>query len=270
MTRIAIGLEYDGSPFRGWQCQKEGKTVQVSLETALSKVAAHRVKVVAAGRTDAGVHAMSQVIHFDTSASRTDSAWIFGTNTQLPPSVRVIWAKQVEPHFNARRSALSRSYKYVIYNHRIRPGLFHKQVGWYYRKLDIQKMREAVAYWIGEHDFSSFRASECQSRSPVRRISDISMHVQGDMVIIDITANAFLHHMVRNMIGVLFKVGSMQREPEWAQQVLEARDRKAAGMTAPSSGLYLMAVEYPAAFGLPIATEGLWFLNGSMMRNELR
>lgn len=260
-NRIAMGLEYDGHPFHGWQRQAHACSIQETLETALAKVASHPIKTIAAGRTDAGVHATGQVIHFDTHAIRSEHAWLFGTNTALPKSIRVLWIRFVPQHFHARYSALSRRYRYVIYNNLIRPSLFRTAVGWYYKKLDIQKMREGARHWLGEHDFSSFRASECQSKTTVRQLKEISIqHLNEDWITIDVEANAFLHHMVRNMVGVLWSIGSAKVLPEWAHEVLLARDRRQAGITASPKGLYLTAVNYPVEFELPLITPSPWFL----------
>jgi len=255
MHRIALGIEYDGSCFRGWQRQAFVSSVQEVVEKALSKVADHPVVVVCAGRTDAAVHATAQVVHFDTIAERSERAWVFGANTSLAPEVRILWAKAVSSEFNARRSALLRRYRYIIYNYPIRASLLRGQVSWYYRKLDCQKMSEAAQYWIGEHDFSSFRAAECQSKSPIRQMMSIQIQRMNDYVVVDLAANAFLHHMVRNMVGVLLMIGSGQKPPIWAKEVLFARDRREASITAPPNGLYLVAVEYPESFGIPKADE---------------
>jgi tRNA pseudouridine38-40 synthase len=261
MNRIALGIEYDGSRFHGWQYQASVSSVQNAVETALSQVAAQPITVVCAGRTDAGVHATAQVVHFNTTAIRNERAWIMGTNASLPSEVRVLWARPVPETFNARRSAVLRRYRYILYNYPIRPGLLRKQVGWYYRALDASLMNEAAQYWVGEHDFSSFRAAECQSTTPIRRMVSIEIKQIRDVIIIDVAANAFLHHMVRNMVGALIRVGSGKANPFWAKEVLEARDRRKAGITAPPNGLYLVSVEYPAHFGLPEnKVLGPWFL----------
>lgn len=249
--RIALGIEYDGSQFQGWQRQATGPSVQAELESALSKVANIPIATICAGRTDTGVHASGQVVHFDSSVIRSEHAWVFGTNTELSLAVRVRWARAVPNHFNARRSAISRRYRYVIYNHPIRPSILRQFLSWEYRKLDISRMKEASQYWLGEHDFSSFRGSQCQSRSPIRHIHSIQVLRLGDQVIIELVANAFLHHMVRNMVGVLIRIGSGRAEVSWAKGVLEARDRRAAAITAPPMGLYLVEVQYPEEFALP-------------------
>ncbi len=267
MKRIALGLEYDGSRFHGWQsqCQSNAPTIQETLEKALSQVAAHPITITTAGRTDAGVHATAQVVHFDSSAVRTNRAWVLGTNTLLNPDIRVLWTKEVPTTFDARRSAILRRYRYLLYNHPIRPSLLKGQVGWYYKKLNSEAMQEASQYWLGEQDFSSFRASSCQAKTPNRCLREIKVRVIDDLFIIDVAANAFLHHMVRNMVGSLIMVGSGMKPPIWAKEILLARDRRQAGYTAPPNGLYLVAVEYPEEFDLPKANQlglGPWFIQG--------
>lgn len=265
--RIALGLEYDGSQFCGWQRQKAGLSVQAVLEGALSEVADEPVSTRCAGRTDAGVHACEQVIHFDTMAVRSERAWVYGSNTILSRherGIRILWAKVVSDTFNARRSAIARRYRYIIYNHPIRPSLLRQFVTWEYEKLDVQLMLGASQYWLGEHDFSSFRGSRCQSLSPIRNIHSIKIVRLNDHIIVEIIANAFLHHMVRNMIGVLLKIGRGVEPPQWANMVLQKQDRKAAGVTAPPMGLYLVEVQYPEAFSLPKMPLGPWFLNLNM------
>lgn len=261
MNRIALGLEYDGSRFHGWQRQAEVSSVQASVEKALSAIAAHPITITTAGRTDAGVHASAQVVHFDSEASRAEKAWIYGCNALLPPEIRILWAKSVPAHFDARRSATLRRYRYILYNHPIRPSLLKGQVGWYYRKLNREAMEEACQYWLGEQDFSSFRAAGCQAKSPVRYLKEIRISSLAELFVIDVAANAFLHHMVRNMVGSLMMIGSGLKAPIWAKEILEARDRRSAGMTAPASGLYLVSVEYPLEFALPKESSlGPWFL----------
>jgi tRNA pseudouridine38-40 synthase len=257
--RIALCLEYEGSRFRGWQRQSTVASVQEAVEKALSSVANHPITVICAGRTDAGVHATGQIIHFDSSTERDTRAWVWGGNAFLPPEVKIAWAKYVPSEFDARRSALQRRYSYLIYNGRIRPSLLRKQVSWYYKKLNCECMRKAAQYWIGEHDFSSFRAAECQSKSPVRQMMEIQIRQINEFIIVDLTANAFLHHMVRNMMGVLMEIGSGVKSPDWAQEVLLARDRRKASITASPNGLYLVAVDYPAEFDLPVNETKPWF-----------
>lgn len=261
--RIALGVEYDGSQFNGWQRQADCPSVQETLEAALSEIAAVPIATVCAGRTDTGVHACGQVVHFDTEIKRSERAWVLGVNTVLSHAVRVLWAHEVPSTFSARRSATSRRYRYVIYNHPLRPSLLRQYVSWCYRKLDIEDMIAAAEFWLGEHDFSSFRAAQCQSRTRIRHIRSIQIVRIGDQVIVEIVANAFLHHMVRNMVGVLISIGTGRARPEWAKQVLEARDRRQAGITAPPTGLYLVEVQYPEHYGLPQMEAGPWFLKMS-------
>jgi len=251
MPRIALGLEYDGSAFAGWQSQAHARGIQTDLEQALSFVADHPVAVTAAGRTDAGVHARMQVVHFDTTAQRSERAWALGANTRLPVDISALWAREVPEAFHARYSAISRSYRYRILNRMARPALERLRAGWVRRMLDAQRMQEAARWLVGEHDFSSFRAAECQSPTPMRRVHSIDIDRREDELSIEVTANAFLHHMVRNIVGVLIAVGTGDREPIWARTVLDARDRRRGGVTAPPHGLYLVGVRYPANLGLP-------------------
>jgi tRNA pseudouridine38-40 synthase len=246
--RIALGIEYDGSQYAGWQSQKAGqgvRTVQAEVEAALSRVADHRVEVVCAGRTDAGVHATAQVVHFDTGAQRTERAWVFGANANLPKDVCVLWAKPVADDFHARFSARRRSYRYVIYMRPVRPTFLAYRVTWDHRALAADRMRAAAQFLLGEHDFSSYRAVACQAKSPVRTLYRLDVTTQGPFIFLDVEANAFLHHMVRNIAGVLMTIGAGEQPPEWAREVLEARDRTAGGITAPPYGLYLTDVHYP-------------------------
>ena len=250
--RIALGIEYDGSQFSGWQTQDHGvRTVQQALEAALSKVADHPVQVICAGRTDAGVHASGQVIHFDTEAQRSERGWVLGANSNLPKDACVLWARPVADDFHARFSAQRRAYRFVIFSRPVRPTFLGSRVTWDYRPLDPARMREGAQYLLGEHDFSSYRAVACQAKSPVRTLHRLDVTAQGPFIHLDLEANAFLHHMVRNIAGVLMTIGAGEREPAWAREVLEARDRTVGGITAPPSGLYLIRVEYPEAFGLP-------------------
>ncbi|MEQ1580524.1 MAG: tRNA pseudouridine(38-40) synthase TruA [Steroidobacteraceae bacterium] len=251
MPRIALGLEYDGTAFAGWQAQSHATGVQSAVESALSSVADHGVAVTAAGRTDAGVHATYQVVHFDTAAERTDRAWVLGANTQLRPDASVLWAQKVSPDFHARFSAEARSYRYVIRNTPARPSLDRDRVCWVRESLDAALMQEAAQVLVGIHDFSSFRAAECQSRTPIRRLESIAVARHDALLTIDVTANAFLHHMVRNIAGVLIAVGRGRRSGGWVREVLEVKDRKQGGVTAPPQGLYLVGVRYPAEFALP-------------------
>lgn len=262
--RIALGLRYDGSGYHGWQVQdSELPTVQGATERALSRVANHPISIVCAGRTDAGVHATGQVVHFDTTVDRRDYSWVFGSNSNLPSDISVLWAKQTNAEFHARFSAQSRMYRYILYNHTIKPALLRHGVGWYHKPLDEQKMQQAAQYLIGEHDFTSFRGSGCQSRSAVRTMESIQIARRGKMVIIEVKANAFLLHMVRNLVGSLITVGNGTEKPEWIKEVLMARDRKSAGVTIAPNGLYLVKVDYPEAFQLPQPPIGPYFLTES-------
>ncbi|MEJ2669438.1 MAG: tRNA pseudouridine(38-40) synthase TruA [Gammaproteobacteria bacterium] len=252
--RIALGLEYDGSCFHGWQWQQhEPQTVQAELERALSSIADRPVRVMCAGRTDAGVHASHQVVHFDTEAKRADQAWSRGANTLLPHNIAVKWAKKVPETFHARYSALSRTYRYVLYNSAHRPGMLRPFLSWFYKPLDVAVMRRAATYLLGEQDFTSLRAKDCQSRSSKRCIQAVSLEQQGPFIVLEIRANAFLKHMVRNIVGLLVTVGQGDREPDWVLEVLAARDRSQAGITASPHGLSLVNIEYPAEFDLPRA-----------------
>ncbi len=260
MPRIALALRYDGTAYHGWQVQENLRTVQSVVERALSAVADHPISVVCAGRTDAGVHASAQVIHFDTFAERSEKAWVFGGNSNLPQDVSVVWAKHVEDDFHARYSATARRYRYVIYNHDVRPGILRKAIGWYYRPLDEKRMQSGAAHLLGEHDFTSFRGTDCQSNTPMRRVYQIEIFRLRHMVVIEVQANAFLQHMVRNIVGVLLAIGSGERPPEWTKEVLEARDRCKGGVTVHPNGLYLVEVTYPPTFRLPRIPLGPFFL----------
>ena len=251
--RFALGLEYDGAQFCGWQTQPSACGVQDHLESALAQIAGERIETVCAGRTDAGVHACAQVVHFDTAAQRPLSAWVRGVNAALPNGVAVLWAKEVSPDFHARYSALHRHYRYVLLNRPVRPAIGHGRVGWFHLPLDAARMREAAALLVGERDFSAFRSSECQARSPVRRLERIAIERRGDYLILDFQANAFLHHMVRNLMGTLVYVASGRREPQWVEHLLAERNRALAAPTFDAAGLYLARVEYDASWGLPIA-----------------
>lgn len=253
--RIALGIEYNGHSFYGWQGQRTLPTIQGKLEEALSLVANEQVFLFCAGRTDANVHATGQVVHFDTRARRHIDAWIWGTNSHLPASIVVRWARQVDYHFHARFTATARRYRYVIYNNPIRPAMLNHRVTWYYYPLDASRMRDAGTHLFGEQDFSSFRSSQCGSKSPMRNVTDFTVMRQGDFVIIEIQANAFLHHMVRNIVGALVKIGSGLKEPDWMLSVLQSRDRRAAAETAPADGLYLTRVFYPEPYIFPVSEQ---------------
>jgi len=250
--RIALGIEYNGEGLHGWQAQQNNlPTVQSILQEALGKIANEPIFLHCAGRTDAGVHATDQVVHFDTKAKRHIDAWIWGTNTHLPPGIIVRWAKVVDYSFHARFTAIARRYRYVIYNYPIRPAIHHKRVSWHYYPLDVAPMQIAASYLIGEQNFNSFRSSQCNSKTPMRNVIDVQIERKGDFVIMEIEANAFLHHMVRNIAGVLMKIGSGVQPPSWIQEVLAAQSRKAAAETAPPDGLYLIKVRYPESYIFP-------------------
>ena len=249
--RTVLGLEYDGSRFFGFQRQRQSPTVQEVLEDALERVADHAVTVHCAGRTDTGVHALGQVVHFDTRAERSERSWVLGCNTNLPPGVSVLWARTAAAGFHARFSARGRRYRYRILNRWTRPGLLHGRVSWERRSLDAERMHRAAQLLLGEHDFSSFRAPGCQARHAQRTLQRIAVERFGDEVCIDVSANAFLYHMVRNIAGTLIEVGVGKREPNWVGEVLALRDRARAGVTATPDGLYFVGVEYPDYPDLP-------------------
>ena len=257
--RIALALEYDGRPFCGWQSQPSACAVQDALERALSQIAGHSVKAITAGRTDAGVHATFQIIHFDTQATRPITAWVRGVNALLPDAVAVLWAAPVDQEFHARFSALSRSYRYLLLNHPVRPALLAGRVGWHHAPLNLDSMRQAAAYLIGSHDFSAFRAAECQAKSPVRHVQKIGIIQHGDLIVFEICANAFLHHMVRNIIGSLIYVGNGKQPPVWLQTLLQQRNRTLAAPTFAADGLYLADIFYDAKWGLPQGSRSLGF-----------
>lgn len=258
--RVAMAVEYDGTNYVGWQFQENGTSVQAVVEDALSQVANEPIRVVCAGRTDTGVHALGQVIHFDTNAQRDDRSWVFGANTHLPKDVAIMWAKPVDDQFHARFSAKRRRYRYVILNRPVRPTFLAYRVAWEFRPLDTTRMTQAAEYLLGEHDFSAYRASGCQSKTAVRQVKMLTIERKQDVIIIDIVANAFLHHMVRNIAGVLMAIGSGEQPVDWSKQVLESRDRTQAGITAPAHGLYLVDVDYSPDYDLPrlLDTHMIW------------
>jgi tRNA pseudouridine38-40 synthase len=255
-VRIALGIEYNGHGLYGWQAQPSGvPTVQSHLEEALSKVANESVRIFCAGRTDADVHATGQVVHFDTRAKRHIDAWVWGGNTHLPSGIVIRWSKMVDYQFHARFTAISRRYRYIIFNHPIRPGILDKRVTWHYYQLNVDKINEAGVFLLGEQDFSSFRSSQCNSKTPMRSITDFQCWRSGNYVIFEIEANAFLHHMVRNIAGVLLRIGSGLKPPEWMQEVLAAKSRRMAAETAAPFGLYLIQVRYPEEYAFPVSTD---------------
>lgn len=249
--RVALGVEYAGSAFCGFQSQPSRCGVQDALEQAIGQIASHAVGVVAAGRTDAGVHAASQVVHFDSEAERPATAWVRGVNAHLPPAIAVLWSCPVPTAFHARFSATARHYAYLLQNRGERPALLAGRAGWYHQPLDADAMQEACAMLIGTHDFSSFRAAECQAKTPVKTLLHARVARRGDMLRFDFSANAFLHHMVRNLVGALVAVGAGKAPPAWMAELLAARDRTRGPATFAPDGLYFCGADYDAAFGLP-------------------
>ncbi len=249
--RIALGVEYDGKPYCGWQSQAEGLTVQDTVQAALSQIAGAPISVIAAGRTDTGVHALEQVIHFDTTVERPLTAWVRGANALLPDSIAVRWAHPVPDEFHARFSAHGRSYRYLLINRPVRSAIHAGKAGWFHAPLDIEAMQTAAQYLLGEHDFSAFRASQCQAKSPVKYLNNIDIYQEGEMLVFELSANAFLHHMVRNIVGCLVYVGKGKYPPQWLAEVLESRERRLAAPTFAPDGLYLRRISYEAKWGLP-------------------
>ena len=258
--RVALGIEYDGSQYYGWQSQAGLLTVQSVVESALTKLADMCISIVCAGRTDTGVHATNQVVHFDSLNLRSARSWVHGGNSFLPKDVCIKWAVAVPDAFHARYSAVARRYRYIIYNSPNRPAVLRSNVTWQYRALDSLAMAEAGHYLLGEHDYTSFRSAECQSNTPLRHISALQVFRYGELIVIDITANAFLHHMVRNIAGVLIAVGSGKKPVAWVQEVLQACDRRLGAETAPSYGLYLVEVYYPEYFKIVKQPIGPFFI----------
>ncbi|MBB1093067.1 tRNA pseudouridine(38-40) synthase TruA [Rhodopseudomonas palustris] len=250
-----MGVEYDGSDFAGWQLQHHAVTVQGCLEAAVSQVAAQPVRLHCAGRTDAGVHALGQVAHFETTAERPPRAWLLGINSHLPPTVSVTWVKPVAAEFHARFSAIARHYRYLIVTRPTRSALMHQRAVWTHHRLDVTAMAQAAQALVGQHDFSSFRAMQCQAKSPVRTVHALTIQQRGDFITLDISADGFLHHQVRNIAGVLMAIGRHERAVEWTAQLLTLRDRRQGGVTAPPHGLYLMRVDYPTQFQINIENE---------------
>ncbi|HEX5338443.1 MAG TPA: tRNA pseudouridine(38-40) synthase TruA [Gallionella sp.] len=249
--RIALGVEYDGRPYCGWQSQAEGLTVQDTLQGALSQIAGEPISIIAAGRTDTGVHALEQVIHFDAQAERPLSAWVRGVNALLPDSIAVRWAHPVPDEFHARFSAHGRSYRYLLINRATRSAIHAGKAGWFHAPLDVAAMQEAARCLIGEHDFSAFRAAQCQAKSPVKTLTRLDIRREGDMIVFDLSAGAFLHHMVRNIVGSLVYVGKGKHPPDWLRDVLESRERRLAAPTFSPDGLYLRRIKYEEKWGLP-------------------
>ncbi len=254
--RIALGVEYDGCAFHGWQIQPGGGTVQDALQAALQQIAGVEIGVVCAGRTDAGVHATGQVVHFDTQVERPLTAWVRGANAFLPPSVAVRWAQAVPDDFHARFSAHGRRYRYLLINRAQRLGVWHGRAAWYHHRLDSEAMQHAASLLLGTHDFSAFRAAQCQAHSPVRTLRRAEVRRRGDTLVFDFAADAFLQHMVRNLVGSLVYVGQGKHPPQWAHELLLARDRRLAAPTFAAAGLYLVGVDYAPDWGLPVEDEG--------------
>jgi len=253
-ARIALGVSYSGQAYQGWQSQASGVTVQDTLEAALQQFTQQRVSTLCAGRTDSGVHALMQVVHFDTEVLRDAHAWVRGTNSHLPRDIAVEWAMPVPDSFHCRANATSRRYAYVLRQSEVRPTVEAGRVGWTFYPLDGDAMREASQYIMGEHDFSSFRASQCQAQSPVKHLQSVSITRRGAYWRFEFEANAFLHHMIRNIMGCLVQIGQGKRAPSWMHEVLLARDRGAAAPTFSPSGLYFLGPRYPAHFGIPERT----------------
>lgn len=253
--RIILVLEYDGSRYCGWQSQSEGCSIQNAIETALSKIAKEEIRVVTAGRTDAGVHALHQVVHFDTLAQRPINAWVRGANAFLPYDIAILWAIETSTEFHARYSALERRYLYLLSNQSIRPGINYKKVGWFHHPLELESMQTAGSILIGKHDFSSFQAAECQAKSPIRTITQLSITRQGNLLIFDLRANAFLHHMVRNIIGCLVYIGKGKYSAQWMHELLKSCNRRYAAPTFSAAGLYLAGVKYDHGWDMPELAE---------------
>lgn len=253
--RIAVGLEYRGVGFCGWQSQPQGCGIQDALEQAVSTIAGETTAVIAAGRTDTGVHAALQVAHFDTAADRPLTAWVRGVNSHLPAGVAVLWAREVGTEFHARFAAVERGYRYVLLNHPVRPGLNAGLIGWHHRPLDVGLMNRAASQLLGRQDFSAFRAAECQARSPIKELRRAHIERRGDYLLCDFRADGFLHHMVRNLMGCLVQIGAGSRPPQWLHEVLTGRDRTRAAPTFDAAGLYLTHIRYPAHFALPESSE---------------
>lgn len=249
--RIALGISYDGTPFCGWQSQPNGCGIQDALEAAIASIAGHAIRIHAAGRTDTGVHAYGQVVHFDTETVRPISAWVRGVNAHLPATVRVEWAKQVDEEFHARFSAFRRSYQYLLYNSPVASSIMATKAGWFHLPLNVAAMAEGASYLLGEHDFSAFRASECQAKSPVRTMLQSEVHASGKYIVFNFSANAFLQHQVRNMVGALVYVGKGAQKPGYIQELLQQRDRTLSPPTFSPCGLYLTNVGYDEKWQLP-------------------
>lgn len=261
--RYALCVEYSGAAYRGWQIQKEKdvSSIQEEVQKALSRIANAPITVICAGRTDARVNATYQIIHFDSPIERADRAWVLGTNSYLPDDIAIQWAKSVNQDFHARFSALERRYRYLIYPNPVKPAILPKGITWTYKDMDVERMAKAAQLLVGEHDFTSYRAVGCQANSPVRTVKSFDVYRSGHLIVLDVCANAFLHHMIRNFAGVLMSIGCGDAEPEWAKEVLEAKDRRQGGITAPPFGLYFVDAKYPEVFELPKSKIGPYFLS---------
>jgi len=269
-VRIVLVLEYDGSHYCGWQSQPEGCSIQDALEAAVSRIAQEKIRVITAGRTDTGVHALFQVVHFDTQAQRPITAWVRGVNALLPADIAVLCATETSDQFHARYSAVERRYLYVLLNQSVRPAIHHGRVGWYHSSLELEKMQIAANYLIGRHDFSAFRAAECQAKSPIRTITHLNIIQQGNFFLFDLRANAFLHHMVRNIIGCLVYVGKEKYPPGWMHELLSSCNRTYAAPTFSPAGLYLAGVKYDSGWSIPEIAETPIFPDLSMPMNNSR
>lgn len=264
MPRIALGIQYDGTSFQGWQSQPHGQTVQDILERALSQFATIPLKVQCAGRTDAGVHALEQVVHVDVPMVRSMESWVRGTNSFLPDAIAVRWAIEVGEEFHARFDAFKRTYHYVVHNHPVRSPLWHNRAGWYHKPLDAALMHEAAQSLIGAHDFSAFRAAQCQAKSPVKTMHQVTVQRHGDLVIISLSANAFLHHMVRNIVGSLVYIGAGKQPVTWMSHLLQETNRTLSAPTFGAAGLYLSAIHYDESYGLPAPNDDFRALLGGL------
>ena len=249
--KYAACIEYIGTAYFGWQRLSHGPSVQGEVEKALSSLANHKIELTCSGRTDSGVHGIGQIVHFESDAARDEKAWIMGTNTNLPDDIALRWIQVVDDEFHARFTARSRRYRYIILNQKTRPALLDKKVCWFRYQLDESAMQDAATRLLGENDFSSFRAAGCQAKHAMRELQEITVTREHQYIYVDIVANAFLHHMVRNIVGSLFQIGTGDRSPQWFAELLEIKDRTQAGITAPACGLYFVSVEYPEKFNLP-------------------
>jgi tRNA pseudouridine38-40 synthase len=258
LTRIAIGLEYDGCDFCGWQSQPGSCGIQDALERAVAEIACHPIAVTAAGRTDTGVHANYQVAHFDTPTDRPVSAWVRGVNSHLPNGVAIMWSRQMPDDFHARFMVEERGYRYVLLNHPVRPGLMAGKIGWHHRPLDEKQMSQAASLLLGRHDFSAFRAAECQAKTPEKELRQAAIERKGDYLVFDFRADGFLHHMVRNIVGCLVHIGTGGAEPGWVDELLTHKDRTQAAPTFMPDGLYLSYIRYPSHFDLPSSGRLTW------------